>query len=117
MKIKSISSLAIITLAALASIPAQAQSDTAAASAASPAPTKKQMRAQNRALEKAIRKSFTKVNDLDATGIFVIPRNGNVTLEGDVPDESMIEAAGQAAAATPGVNHVSNKIVLRYPGN
>jgi hyperosmotically inducible protein len=117
MRIKSASYLTIVAVAALASIPAYSQSSATDTTAASPAPTKKQMRAQNRALEKAIRKSFQKVQNLDPAGIFIVPRNGNVTLEGDVPEAAQIDLAGQAAAATPGVTHVNNKIHLRYPGN
>lgn len=117
MRIKSVSYLAIIALAAFASVPAYSQSDASGTTAAAPAPTKKQIRAQNRALEKAIRKSFQKVKNLDATGIFIIPRNGSVTLDGDVPEAAQIDLAGQAAAATPGVTHVNNKISVRYPGN
>jgi hyperosmotically inducible periplasmic protein len=115
MRIKSISCLAIVAATALASLPAYAQSD--ATSASSAAPTKKEMRAQNRALAKAIRKNFAQAKDLDSTDIFVIPRNGNVSLAGDVPEASQIDLAGKIAAATPGVTHVSNKISLRYPGN
>lgn len=117
MSIKRISSLALVAAAAFASIPAYSQNDSASTTAASPAPTKKEMRAQNRALERAIRKSFAKVKDLDATGIFIIPRGGNVTLEGDVPEAGQIQLAGQAATATTGVTHVNNRITVRYPGN
>jgi hyperosmotically inducible periplasmic protein len=115
MLIKSISCLAIVAATALVSIPAYSQ--VSATDASSPAPTKKEMRAKNRALEKAIRKNFSKNNNLDSTGIFIIPRNGIVSLAGDVPEASQIEIAGQIAAATPGVTHVNNKISLRYPGN
>jgi osmotically-inducible protein OsmY len=117
MNIKRISSLALIAAATLASIPAYAQNDAASTTAASPAPTKKEMRAQNRAVERAIRKSFAKVKDLDATGIFIIPRGGNVTLEGDVPEAAQIDLAVQAATATAGVTHVNNRLTIRYPGN
>jgi hyperosmotically inducible protein len=120
MRIRSTSYVAIIVVAAAASvtsIPAYSQSDAMSASAASPAPTKKQLRTQNRALEKAVRKSFSKVQGLDSSGIFIIPHSGNVTLEGDVTEASQIDIAGHAAAATPGVTHVNNKITIRYPGD
>jgi hyperosmotically inducible protein len=115
MRIKSISCLTVVAAAALASIPAYSQSDSNGAS--SVAPTKKEMRAKNRALEKAIRKNFSKNQNLDASDVFIIPRNGNVSLAGDVPEASQIDIAGQIAAATPGVIHVNNKISIRYPGN
>jgi hyperosmotically inducible protein len=115
MRIKSILCGAIVAATTLASIPVYSQGNAVDASA--PAPTKKEMRAKNRALEKAIRKNFSKNKSLDSTDIFIIPRNGNVSLAGDVSEASQIDIAGQIAAATPGVTHVNNKISLRYPGN
>jgi hyperosmotically inducible protein len=116
MQSRSIFLVAALAMAALTSIPAYSQSESTNDAGPS-APTKKELRAQNRALEKAVRKSFAKTKNLDPSGIYVIPRNGTVTLEGDVIDASQIDLAGQAAAATSGVAHVNNKITIRYPGN
>jgi osmotically-inducible protein OsmY len=75
------------------------------------------MRAQNRALEKSVRRSINKTKGLNGAGINVVVRGGKVTLEGSVTDQSQIELAGNAASATSGVSHVDNRITVRQPGN
>lgn len=81
------------------------------------APSKKQMRAGDRLLAKAVRKSLTKTKGLDASGVTVLARNGKVTLDGTVPDNSQVPVAADAAASTQGVTSVDNRLVMREAGH
>jgi hyperosmotically inducible protein len=93
-----------------------AAGDDTAASATAPA-TKKQMRADNRVLSKAVRRSLTKTKGLDTSAITVLSRGGKVTLDGSVPDTSQIQLAGDAATATHGVTEVDNRLIMREGGH
>jgi len=75
------------------------------------------MRSDNRMLSKAVRKSLTKTKGLVSADIVVLSRNGKVTLDGTVRDDSQIKLAADAAAATPGVKQVDNRITVAEPGN
>src|ERR1700742_1285647 len=89
---------------------------TAASEMATPT-TKKQMRADNRALSKAVRRALTKTKGLDTSSITVLSRGGKVTFDGTVPDNSQIQRAVDAATATPGVTAVDNRLTMREMGN
>jgi len=93
-----------------------AAGDDTATSAMAPA-TKKQMRADNRALSKAVRRSLTKTKGLDTSGITVLSQRGKLTLDGSVPDASQIQLAGNAASATHGVTQVDNRLIIREAGH
>lgn len=80
-------------------------------------PNKKQMRASDRMLARAVRKSLTKVKGLDSSAITVLARDGKVTLDGTVPDESEIPSAVQAATSTQGVTTVDNRLSMREEGH
>jgi osmotically-inducible protein OsmY len=111
-------SAAVVLL--LASVCAYAQTDAPTDSAnttASAAPTKKQIRQQNHALEKTVRHTLSATKHLDSSNIVIVARNGNVTLEGSVLDSGQIDLAGKSAAGAPGVKHVDNRITLHEPGN
>jgi hyperosmotically inducible periplasmic protein len=90
---------------------AQASDATAA-----PAPTakasKKQQRAANHKLAQAVRKALYGTKGLVSSNITVLARNGVVTLDGTVPDQSQIDVAGQAAQGVSGVTSVKNNVQL-----
>lgn len=79
--------------------------------------SKKEIRAQNRALEKKVRHALTATKKLDSSDIRIIVKSGKVSLEGDVPDQSQIQLAGDAATKVAGVSSVSNNISVREEGN
>jgi hyperosmotically inducible protein len=90
--------------------------DSTAASEMAPT-TKKQARADNRILSKAVRRSLTKTKGLDASAITILSRGGKVTLDGTVPDASQIQLAGNAAIGTHGVTQVDNRLIMREAGH
>lgn len=96
---------------------AAATDDSTAASEMAPPTTKKEMRADNRALSKAVRRSLTKTKGLDTSSITVLSRGGKVTLDGSVPDASQIALAGSTTSATHGVTAVDNRLILREAGH
>ena len=113
----------ILTLAAVtalnAALLAGARNAAAAdsSSVTTEASSKKQIRADNRALSHAVRKSLTKVKGLDSSRISVLARGGIITLAGSAPDQSQIESAGTAAGSVAGVSHVDNRLTVYEPGN
>jgi hyperosmotically inducible periplasmic protein len=120
MQIRAISRTAAIIVLAVATTVAYGQTSGTSddtSTGASGISSKKEMRAQNRALEKSVRRSINKTKGLNGAGINVVVRGGKVTLEGSVTDQSQIELAGNAASATSGVSHVDNRITVRQPGN
>jgi osmotically-inducible protein OsmY len=90
--------------------------DSAAANATTH-PTKKQQRADNRKLSKAVRQSLTETKTLDVAGITVVARGGKVTLSGSVPAANQIQIATDAAQATQGVAQIDNRLTIREPGH
>jgi hyperosmotically inducible periplasmic protein len=80
-------------------------------------PTKKQIRTQNRALERTVRKTLSKVKGLTSSDVTILVKGGVITLAGSVPDESEIELAGNAAKSVTGVTSVQNRLSVREPGN
>jgi hyperosmotically inducible periplasmic protein len=107
--------------AALAAPLALAQTAPSSGDVSSPSSSastsKKQMRADNRMLSKAVRRALTKTKGLDSSAITVLSHNGKVTLEGTVLEDSQIKLAGDAASATRGVVQVDNRIIVRLAGN
>jgi hyperosmotically inducible periplasmic protein len=107
---------AAIAAATLLSIPAFAQT-TDDATAMQAAPTgKKAMRAEDRALARAVRRSMSKTKGLQSSKITVLAKGGAVTLAGTVPDSSQIPLAESAAQGTAGVKSVSNRLSIKEPG-
>jgi hyperosmotically inducible periplasmic protein len=117
MQMRVISRTAAIIILAAATTLSYGQTSDDTSTPTSATSSKKAMRAQNRALEKSVRRSFNKTQGLVGSGINVVVRGSNVTLEGSVPEESQIELAGNAASTTSGVSHVANRITIREPGN
>jgi hyperosmotically inducible periplasmic protein len=108
--------MVLMMASAFAYAQTDASTDTGNTTSAA-APTKKQIRQQNHALEKMVRQTLTKTKHLDSSDIVIVARNGNVTLDGSVPDPSQIDVAGKSAASVPGVKHLDNRVTLREAGN
>ncbi|SAL10647.1 lipoprotein [Caballeronia peredens] len=86
-------------------------------SASTDAVSKKQERANNRALSHSVRQSLTHVKGLDSSHINVPARGGSVTLEGSVPDPSQIDTAAGATRKVAGVSSVDNRLTVGEAGN
>lgn len=89
--------------------------DAAGSNSASPASNAKQIRAADRALQKNVRRALAKTRGLEVINITVRARNGDVVLEGSVPEQSEIELATRAAQGVPGVNSVKNALIIHIP--
>ena len=100
----------------LASINAYAQASDAAPAAASAAPTAKQTRAANRSLSRKVRSALAKTKGLSVSNITVRARGGDVTLQGSVPQQEMVDIATQAAQGVAGVTSVKNALTIRAEG-
>jgi len=104
-------------LIVLASLNAYAQSsDAAAPAAATSAPTAKQTKAANRALQRKVRSALSKTKGVSVENITVRARDGDVTLEGSVPEQSQLDLATKAAQGVPGVKSVKNALTIRAEG-
>ncbi|CAD6556173.1 BON domain-containing protein [Paraburkholderia metrosideri] len=103
-------------LIVLASINAYAQASDAAPAAASAAPTAKQTRAANRSLSRKVRSALAKTKGLSVSNITVRARGGDVTLQGSVPQQEMVDIATQAAQGVAGVTSVKNALTIRAEG-
>jgi hyperosmotically inducible protein len=105
-------------LVVLASLNAYAQSSDAAATSApaAAAPTAKQTRQANRALQKKVRATLARTKGLTVGNITVRARGGDVTLAGSVPEAAQIELATNAAQSVPGVTSVKNGLTIRAEG-
>ena len=103
-------------LALLSFVGAHAQpGDAAASNGASPASNAKQMRAADRALQKSVRRTLAKTKGLNVINITVRARNGDVVLEGSVPEQLEIDQATRTAEGVPGVNSVKNALIIHIP--
>jgi hyperosmotically inducible periplasmic protein len=105
-------------LIVLASINAYAQASDAAPAAATTtaAPTAKQTRAANRALSRKVRSALAKTKGLSVSNITVRARGGDVTLQGSVPQQEMVDLATQSAQGVAGVKSVKNALTIRAEG-
>jgi hyperosmotically inducible periplasmic protein len=111
---KQVVCIALGTLVALTSLGAQAQSSTAANAAATSAPAMSaaDAKAANKKLQKDVIRVLARTKGLSMSNVTVRAKDGVVTLEGGVPDQSQIELAGRAAAGVPGVSSVKNALTL-----
>jgi hyperosmotically inducible periplasmic protein len=105
-------------LIVLASINAYAQASDAAPAAATTtaAPTAKQTRAANRSLSRKVRSALAKTKGLSVSNITVRARGGDVTLQGSVPQQEMVDLATQTAQGVAGVKSVKNALTIRAEG-
>ncbi|MGF6935523.1 hyperosmotically inducible protein [Paraburkholderia sp. UCT70] len=115
---KTFSAMKVIggALIVLTSLNAYAQDKESAASPAAAAPTAKQIKQANRALQRKVRATLAKTKGLSVANIVVGARDGDITLAGSVPDASQIDRATQAAQGVPGVKSVKNALTIRAEG-
>jgi osmotically-inducible protein OsmY len=100
-------------LLVLASLDAYAQSSDALAAPVRPyASDAKAAKTADRALQKSVIRALSRTKGLRATTITVRARNGVVTLEGTVPEQSQMGLATQAAEGVEGVTSVMNALTL-----
>jgi hyperosmotically inducible periplasmic protein len=109
--------LATTAVAALISLPAFAQNTGDAGAAPSTASSKKVVRAQNRQIEKTVRRALTKTKGLDSSAITILVKKGVITLAGTVTSDSQIPLAEHAAQDAAQSNTVANNLTVRVPGN
>ncbi|MBN3853733.1 BON domain-containing protein [Paraburkholderia sp. Ac-20340] len=107
--------LAALVLA-LGGVSAQAQTpapdaDQAAASAV-PAMSAKEAKAANRKLQKDVVRVLARTKGLVSTAITVRANNGDVVLEGAVPEQTQMALAAKAAEGVAGVKSVKNMLTL-----
>src|SRR5471032_3505688 len=104
--------------AALIALPAFAQNvgDTTA-TVPSTASSKKVVRAQNRQIEKTVRRALTKTKGLDSSGVTILVKKNVVTLNGTVADDSQIALAESSAKDAAQSNKVTNNLTVREVGN
>ena len=113
--ILAITAATALVAASLAALPSASAADSS--SAGTDAVSKKQERANNRALSHSVRQSLTHVKGLDSSHINVLARGGSITLEGSVPDPSQIDSAGGATRKVAGVSSVDNRLTVGEAGN
>lgn len=103
---------------AFAADTAAAASDTAVTASTQSAPTKKSVRAANRAFSKTVQKAIFKTKGLDEASIAVFgdAKTGHVTLAGQIASEDQDGLAVDAAKQVHGVTSVSSKLTLRQQG-
>ncbi|MEB2608803.1 BON domain-containing protein [Burkholderia cenocepacia] len=92
--------------------------EQAASAAASPRAAKKAERAADRAFAKKVRQAIARapgVGNAQVT-VFAKAKTGDVTLAGQIADESQDRAAVDAARQVPGVTSVKSKLQLRLEG-
>src|SRR5579864_2142619 len=107
--------IALVTLMAL-NAHAQGGSEAASTPIASAAPGASAARAANRQLQKTVRRALTRTKGLAASGIAVRARDGVVTLQGWVPEQSQVALALRTAQDVPGVTSVNNQLMVRPVG-
>jgi hyperosmotically inducible periplasmic protein len=107
----------LLTLAALTATSIAAAQTTPAPAASSAQPSRKTIHAQNRQLERAVRRALDKTPDLTASDIRVLASGHVITLEGTVPSEPEVQLASNAAHGVHGVSTVKNNLLLREPGH
>ena len=100
----------VVAMVVACNVYAQASDATATGTTAAPAASAKASKKANSQLGRKVRAAISKTQGVDVSNIAVRARGGAVTLTGSVPDQSQIEAAGNAAKGVAGVTSVSNKL-------
>ncbi|MFH5252716.1 BON domain-containing protein [Burkholderia semiarida] len=123
---KSRFAIVVAGFVALSPLAGHAQSATAAAPAeqaasapASPRAAKKAERAADRAFAKKVRQAIVRapgVGHAQVITVFANAKTGDVTLAGQITDESQDRAAVDAARRVPGVTSVKSRLQLRLEG-
>jgi osmotically-inducible protein OsmY len=93
-------------------------SDSPAATSVQAAPSKKSVRAANRAFSKSVQKAIFKTKGLEQATISVFgnAKTGHVTLAGQITSEDQDGLAVDAAKQVQGVTSVSSKLTVREEG-
>lgn len=118
MKRSQISRFALGALVVAMSCGARAQSSessepsAAASEQSAPAMSAKDAKAANRKLQRDVIRVLARTKGLVPTAITVRAKNGDVVLEGAVPEESQMALATKAAESVPGVKSVKNMLTL-----
>jgi osmotically-inducible protein OsmY len=118
MKLDRIAAIASGALVLAASFQVHAQratQDHGAASTVAEAPNPASgatSQADDRALRRRVLTALGKAKGLRATGIAVRATDGDVLLEGWVPEQAQIDQAERVAQAVPGVRAVRNALTL-----
>nr|WP_213307721.1 BON domain-containing protein [Paraburkholderia sacchari] len=94
---------------------AAASSAMQAAPAAPAASTAREVRKANRALSRKVYAALAKHKEIDAGNISIVARDGAVTLNGTVEEQSQIDTVATVAKAVPGVKSVTNKLTVLKP--
>lgn len=109
-------SMLVGALALLCYIGARGQQPATVASAGeTPAMGARQARAADRSLQKSVRRALAMTRGLSVINITVRARNGEVLLEGSVPEQSEIELATRVAQGVQGVSSVRSALIIHFP--
>ncbi|MFX1699210.1 BON domain-containing protein [Paraburkholderia sp. A1RO-1] len=103
------------TAGASASSAAQGAQGAQGATAAPAASTAREVRKANRALSRKVYAALGKHKEIDAGNISIVARDGAVTLNGTVEEQSQIDTVAAVAKAVPGVKSVTNKLTVQRP--
>ncbi|SAK59585.1 transport-associated protein [Caballeronia temeraria] len=104
--------LMLTAMIAAASLGAQAQTSAPDEATAASVPQEKSGKSADRKLQRDVFKALQRTKGLVSTGIAVKAKNGDVILEGGVPESSQMALATKAAEAVPGVKSVRNALTL-----
>jgi hyperosmotically inducible periplasmic protein len=110
MKASRVAQCVIAVCVALTSVGAQAQLGSGVF------PTPNAARDANRQLESTVLRTLHHTHGLNASRISVFARDGRVTLQGSVPEQSQTALALRAAQRVHGVRSVQNQLVVRPAG-
>jgi hyperosmotically inducible periplasmic protein len=77
----------------------------------------KAAKSANRALSRKVRAALAKDKIVVVSNITVRAKDGAVTLQGTVPEQSQIDRAGEVAKGVAGVTSVNNTLTIRPLGS
>lgn len=95
---------------------APATTTTATTSTATAKAQYKAARKANRALGRKVRAALAKDKNVSVANITVRARDGAITLQGTVPEQSQIDRAAEVAKGVAGVTSVKNALTIRPVG-
>ncbi|CDN62573.1 BON domain-containing protein [Burkholderia cenocepacia] len=104
---------AAIALSIAANACAQADPAGSGIAASAITPGKKEIRAANRRLQKAVIRALGSAKGLNAANIGVVARDGAVVLRGSVTDSAQSQIAAAVASSVSGVTAVRNDLLIR----
>ncbi|SPB15305.1 transport-associated protein [Caballeronia novacaledonica] len=96
----------------VAPAPASAEAPASSSSSSSASAGKTSSRAADRALRRRILTALGKAKGMRTSGVTVRATNGDVILEGWVPEEAQIDQATRVAQSVQGVKTVRNTLTL-----